>query len=401
MFYVVDLEIKLKHLRIAERAEKVSFSPIRNMLRKAEELKDSGYKIYNLSAGRPDFNTPDHIIEKTKKALDNGLVHYTSSEGTVSVRKAVCSYLEKKYKIHRLPEEVIITNGAIEANYIALQTILDPTDEVLLVEPVYPMYSGISNLAGANCINVPLREEEGFLLNPQNLEKYITNKTKAFILVSPNNPTGQYYDKNILGELAALAIKHNFYIVSDDIYCDILYDGLEFYSISNFKNMIERTIIIGSLSKTYAMDGWRVGYLVAPKEIISSATKIHQHIVSCPNTFVQIGAEEALTSSQESVIEMVEEYNRRRSLIMDFLDEYDIPYVKPRGAFYFFPNISKFGLSSQQFCDFLLEEAKVATVPGIAFGSTGEGYIRISYTLPLQDLKKALTEIGKALKKLS
>lgn len=294
----------------------------------------------------------------------------------------------------------MLLGGASQANYIATQTILNQGDEVLVPEPMYVYYSGWSYLGGAKCINFPIYEDDDFLINPIDLEKYITPKTKAIIITSPHNPIGQVYTKDCLQKVAKLAQKYNFYVISDDIYNRIFFDNVNYYNIASFDGMKERTLIIGSLSKTYAMDGWRVGYLIAPKEIISGAIKIHQHTLTCINTFVQYGEKVALTDSQECVERMVTEFNRRRLLILSYLDKMDIPYVRPKGAFYVFPNIKQFGLSSEEFCGFLLKEARVAVVPGNAFGQAGEGYIRIAFTVPYEVIEEGMERFKKVVGKL-
>jgi len=382
---------------LSERVKGIYPSKIREVMDKTKYLKSQGIEIIEFSIGRPDFDTPEHIKEAAKKALDRGLVHYTTSAGTSSLREVICERMKKDFQLKYEPEEIIITAGATEANYIATQTILNPGDEVLVPEPMYVYYNGWSFLGGAKTINFPLSiviREPGFL------EKYITNKTKLLILTSPHNPTGEVISKKSLEKIADLAIKHNFLVISDDIYNRILFDNVDYYSIASFDGMNERTLIIGSLSKTYAMDGWRIGYLIASKKIIKQALKMHQHILSCPNTFVQEGAKAALSGSQDCVVKMVEEFNRRRKLMMSYLDELGLTYAKPQGAFYVFPSIKKYGLSSKEFCEYLLEEAGVAVVPGDAFGKLSEGYVRLAYTTSFKNIEKGFKMIKAALDKL-
>jgi len=385
---------------IGERTKHISPSKIREVFNKVQELNNQGIKVTNLSIGRPDFDTPRHIKEITKQALDDGKVHYTSSVGILELREAICSRMKMDYNLEFNPADIIITGGASHANFIATQTILNPGDEVLVPEPMYVYYDGWTYLGGAKTVSFPLREEYDFLINTKDLEKYISDRTKAIILTSPHNPTGQVYDKDCLLGIAELAKKYNFYVISDDIYNKVLFDDIEYHSIASFERMKERTLIIGSFSKTYAMDGWRVGYLIAAPEIISGSIKMHQHTLTCINTFSQYGATVALTESQDCVSEMVAEFDRRRLLILSYLDQMNIPYVRPRGAFYVFPNISKFGMSSNEFCDFLLREAQVAVVPGDAFGKAGEGYIRIAYTIPYGEIQEGMEKIKEVIKKL-
>jgi aspartate/methionine/tyrosine aminotransferase len=382
---------------ISTRAKGIYPSKIREVMDKTKKLKNQGIEVIEFSIGRPDFDTPEHIKEATKIALDKGLVHYTASAGTLELREAIIDRLKEDSQLIFEPDEIIVTVGAAEANYIATQTILNPGDEVLIPEPMYVYYSGWSFLGGATTVNFPL---DIILKQPEDLERYITEKTKLIILTSPHNPTGKVISPQSLEKIADLAKKYNFLVISDEIYSKLIYDNVECISIAKFDYMRERTLIIGSLSKTYAMDGWRVGYLIAPKPLIEEALKIHQHILSCPNTFVQEGARVALNSSQECVGKMVQEFDRRRKLMMSYLDDLELPYDQPKGAFYIFPSIKKFGLSSKEFCNFLLAEARVAVVPGDAFGQLGEGHVRFAYTTSYENIEKGMEKVKSALEKL-
>ena len=382
---------------ISTRAKGIYPSKIREVMDKTKELKNQGIEVIEFSIGRPDFDTPKHIKEATKIALDKGLVHYTTSAGTLELREAIIYRLKEDSQLIFEPDEIIVTVGAAEANYIATQTILNPGDEVLVPEPMYVYYSGWSFLGGATTVNFPL---DLLLKQPEDLERYITEKTKLIILTSPHNPTGKVISRQSLEKIADLAKKYNFLVISDEIYNQLIYDNVECISIAKFEGMKERTLTIGSLSKTYAMDGWRVGYLIAPKPLIEEALKIHQHILSCPNTFVQEGARVALSSSQECVGKMVQEFDRRRKLMMSYLDDLELPYDQPQGAFYIFPSIKKFGLSSEEFCDYLLAEARVAVIPGDAFGQLGEGHVRFAYTTSYENIEKGMEKVKSALEKL-
>ena len=384
--------------KVSDRVKGINFSKIREMTSKAKKMKSEGMDIIELSQGRPDFDTPNHIIQATFKALKKGLVHYDLSAGTVALREAIAYRTKEDFNLNVDIDEIIVTVGASEANYLVTQTILDPGDEMIIPDPMYVYYPGFSFLGGAKTISVPL---DIILQEPEELEKYITKKTKLILLTSPHNPTGQIIPKKSLEIIADLAQKYNFFVISDDIYNKIIYEeDMNCISIANLKGMRERTFIIGSLSKTYAMDGWRVGYLIGPKSIIREALKMHQHILSCPNTFVQEGARIALTSSQECVEQMVKEFNRRRKLMMFYFDDMGISYKPPQGAFYVFPSIKQFGMNSEKFCDFLLNEARVAVVPGSAFGKLGEGYARFSYTADYENIEKAMERVKVALKKI-
>jgi len=339
-----------------------------------------------------------HIIKATEEALQNGLVHYDASAGTVSCREAIAYRIKEDFNLDIDVDQIIVTIGASEANYLATQTLLDPGDEMIIPDPMYVYYPGFSFLGGAKTVSVSL---DMILQQPEQLKQYITEKTKLILLTSPHNPTGQVIPKKSLEVIAKLAQKHDFYVISDDIYNRMIYEeDIEYISIAGLGNMESRTFMIGSLSKTYAMDGWRVGYLVGPKELMRQALKMHQHILSCPNTFVQEGARVALTSSQECVEEMVKEFNRRRKLMMSYFDELEIPYKPPQGAFYVFPDIKKYGMNSEEFCEYLLNKARVAVVPGSAFGKSGEGYVRFSYTTDYVLIKEAMERIKEELKYL-
>jgi len=385
---------------LSERIRGIGFSKIREMMAKVEAAKRKGTEITDLSIGRPDFDTPAHIKEAAAKALAEGKVHYTASAGTVGLREAIAHRFLEDYGLKINPAEVLVTTGAAEAIYIALMGVLNPGDEVLVPEPMYVYYPGYAFLGGARCVPVPLKEETQFLLKADDLEKFITDRTKVLILNSPHNPTGQVFLREDLESIARLARRRNILVAWDDIYNAMLYDGVEHFPIAKAPGMKERTLIIGSFSKTYAMDGWRIGYLIAPPEVITQALKLHQHIVSCPNTFVQVGAQAALTASQDCVRRMAAEFDRRRKVLMARLDEIGLPYVRPRGAFYVFPSVKKFGLTSARFADFLLEKARTAVVPGNAFGPQGEGYVRISYCAPVEEIEEGMDRVRSALAQL-
>ncbi len=320
------------------------------------------------------------------------------SAGTVSLREAIAYRIKEDFGLDIDIDEIIVTIGASEANYLVTQTMLDPGDEMIIPDPMYIYYPGFSFLGGATSVSVPL---DTIIQTPQRIEEYISEKTKMILLTSPHNPTGQVIPKQSLEVIAELAQRYHFYVISDDIYNKMIYDqDIEYINIASLTNMKEKTFIIGSLSKTYAMDGWRVGYLIGPKDLMKQALKLHQHILSCPNTFVQEGARIALTSSQVCVDEMVKEFDRRRKLMMSYFDELELPYKPPQGAFYVFPSIQKCGMNSEEFCDFLLNKARVAAVPGSAFGKLGEGYVRFSYTNDYDLIKEGMERMKAAIRQL-
>ena len=385
---------------IAERTNGIYPSKIREVLSKVDEYKKQGVHITDFSIGRPDFDTPEHVKKAAKDALDKGQVHYTASQGTRAFQEAVCYRLKEDFNLDFAPEDVIATVGASQAIYLAFQGILNPGDEVLAPDPMYTYYGGLAFLAGAKLIGVPTSDDDLFTPTAEKIARHITPKTKALLLTSPNNPTGQIIDKAEIFKIAELAAKHDFIVVADDIYNAIIYDDADYMPIAKAPGMKERTIVINSFSKTYAMDGWRIGSLIVPRALFPGIFKLQQHMISCPNTFVQVGAVAALTESQDCVKDMVKEFDRRRKLVMRHLDEMKIPYVRPRGAFYVFPDMRRYGMNSKDLALYLLSEARVAVVPGEAFGAAGEGHVRIALSTTYEEIENGLQRMVKALEKL-
>jgi len=389
----------MKNKWVSQKAEELKLSPIRKVFNKVGQLKNKGIKVSDFSIGRPFFDTPSVIKEETKKALDRGLVHYTESTGIIELRKAIVQRILVDKGVEYDPDEIIVTIGGTEGMFVAIQTLLSPGDEVIVPDPMYVYYKGWISLAGAKCIPLPLKEED-FSLDIEELNKKINSSTKMFLLNSPHNPTCSVLSRQNLEEIAKLSKKYDLFILSDEIYQRITYDNHQALSIASLPQMKERTVISDSLSKTYAMDGWRIGYLAAPREIISRIAKLHQHAISCPNTFIQWGVTAALNQDQKCVEDMVKEFARRRELTISYLDKMKIPFVKPKRAFYVFPSIREFNLSSEKFADYLLGEARVAVVPGNAFGNSGEGYIRLSFSPSYEEIERGLQRVEKAIKKL-
>lgn len=386
----------MQNLKVSKRVESIGINKIREMTNKSNKMKSEGIDIIELSQGRPDFNTPKHIIEATEVAIKKGLVHYDLSAGTVSLREAISYRIKKDFNISVDIEEIIVTIGASEANYLITQAILEPGDEIIIPNPMFVYYPGYSILVGAKTISLPL---DIIIQEPEKIEEYISNKTKAILITSPHNPTGQVIPKKSIEVIAQLAQKYNFFVISDDIYYKMIYEkNIDYINIGSLPDMKERTFIVGSFSKTYAMDGWRVGYLAGPKDLIKQILRLHQHILGCPNTFIQEGARVALLSSQKCVEQMIRELNNRRKLMMSYFDDLSIPYKPPQGAFYVFPFIKKYGMNSEEFCNFLLNKARVAVVPGNAFGKLGEGYVRFSYTSKFNLIKEGMERIKNALR---
>ena len=385
---------------LADRTEHIKLSSIREVAAKIEHAARQGLGITNFAAGRPDFDSPAHVKQAAQQAMADGWVHYAKSIGIDALREAVSRRLAQDFNINIDPDRIIITLGSTEAMFVALQTILNPGDEVLVPQPMYVYYEGWISLGGASLVPVPLTGREGFLLKAAHIQPKLSPRTKALIINSPHNPTGQVFEENDLLEIAALAAEQDFYVICDDIYNYLLYDDARHFPLAAAPGLESRSIMIGSLSKTYAMDGWRVGYLAGPQAVIDGALKIHQYAVGCANTFVQFGAQAALDGPQKVVREMLAEFDRRRLFMLSCLDDLAIPYVRPRGAFYVFPDISRFGLSSKAFSDYLFDKAQVAVVPGEAFGPGGEGHVRMAYCIPFEEVEHGMERMRRAIENL-
>jgi len=389
----------MKNKWVSQKVEELKSSPIRKVFNKVAQLKSKGIEVIDFSIGRPFFDTPYTIKEETKRALDKGMVHYTGSTGILELRNAIVQRILIDKGVKYDPDEIIVTIGGTEGMFVAIQTLLSPGDEIIVPDPMYVYYKGWINYAGAKCIPLPLKEGD-FSLDIEGLKKNINSSTKMILINSPHNPTGSVFSRQNLEGIAKLSKEYDLFILSDEIYQRITYDNCKAISIASFPQMKERTIISDSFSKTYAMDGWRVGYLAAPREIINQIAKLHQHIISCSNTFAQIGAITALNQSQQCVEDMFAEFTRRRELTINYLRKMKLPFITPKGAFYVFPSIKEFSISSEEFANYLLEEARVAVVPGNAFGNAGEYYIRLSFSPSYEEIESGLKRMEKAIRKL-
>lgn len=379
----------------ADRLENVVLGQIRAVAEKARELESAGKDVIHLEIGEPDFTTPKHIVEAAQDALAAGEVHYAPNRGIVQLRETISKKLKAENGINADPNtDILITQGAAEALSIAFFAHCNPGDEVLIIEPSFASYANLAHLVGAIPVSVPTREENNWVVDPKELLKAITSKTKMILINSPCNPTGAVYPKEVLEKIAEYSIKHDLLVVADEIYEKITYQEDSHFSIGSLKGMEDRTITINGFSKAYAMTGWRLGYVVANKELITNMLKVHQYGVTCVPTFTQFGANVAYTEkekSEQSVLEMTEAYKRRRDIVYEGLSNIEgITTSLPEGAFYAFPNISKFKLTSAEFSERLLTEAGVATVPGSVFSAVGEGYIRISFATSEENLKEAM-----------
>ncbi|NIN51807.1 MAG: aminotransferase class I/II-fold pyridoxal phosphate-dependent enzyme [Nitrososphaeria archaeon] len=356
--------------------------------------------LVSLALGDPDFSTPLHIRDAAKKAVDEGFTHYTHSAGLPELREAISEKLSRENGIEASPDEIIVTAGGEEAMHVTVQALIDIKDEVLIPDPCYH-FDKIVRLAGGSPVSVPLKEENKFEINPEDIESRITPRTKMLVLISPNNPTGSMISKNTLDEIGKIVKKHDLLMISDECYEKIVFDGRKHYSIGSLPNMKEQVITINSFSKTYAMTGWRIGYLAADKSIANVIQKAHYYSLICVNAMAQKAALAALTGPQNPVKSMVEEYSRRRNLMINGLNSIGgIKCIKTAGSFWAFPNVKAFGMSSLNFSKYLLTNAKVAVFPGSAFGMAGEGYLRFSFSYPQETIKEALGRIRDALEKL-
>ncbi len=375
---------------LAKRSLAVEWSGIRVMFALADEIPD----VVNLGIGQPDFDTPPFIIEAGKKALDEGYTRYPPAKGFRDVREAIAEKVARENGIRADPDqEIFVAVGAMQVVFNTVLHLVEPGDEVIVLDPGYDYYSQI-RLFGGVPVPVEVREENLFKVDPLDIKKAITKKTKLIILNSPSNPTGAVLDEDQLREVAALSQKHHIFVLSDEPYEHILFDGKKHISIASFDGMKELTITAYTLSKSYAMTGWRVGYAVAPKFIIDEMEKIMEHMVSGVTAMAQRAALAAITGPQDCVKEMVEKYASRREIVYRGLNDIEgISCVLPEATFYAFPNISRIGLSSWDLARFLVREHKVALVPGSIFGDKGEGYLRLSFAASEAQLKEGLARI--------
>lgn len=380
---------------ISKRAGFVPWSGVRRMFNLAQKYEN----VINLTVGEPDFDTPKHIVEAAIEAMRKAYTHYTPNAGLMVFREAVAEKVKKENGIDADPEtEVMATVGAMGALSLAMLAIIDRGDEVLIPDPGFPSYKAQVILAGGHPVPYLLEEEDDFSIRVEKIEKLVTRRTKAIILNTPSNPTGTVLDEKVLRCISELAIEKDLIVISDEAYEAITYDGVKHVSIASLPDMKERTISIFTLSKTYAMTGWRIGFAVANKEIIGQMTKLQEHVSAHPSSISQMAAVAALRGEKSHVEMMVKEYSERRELVLKGLEETPkIKCLKPQGAFYVFPNIKEFKMSSEQFAMQMLEKARVVLVPGTAFGDNGEGYIRISYATSKEKLAEALKRIKDAL----
>jgi len=382
--------------RIADHVRTIPRSGIRDFFEIVQSMKE----VISLGIGEPDFVTPWHIRESAIYSLEKGRTGYTSNLGAPRLRRAIAAYVENHFSVGYNPhDEIIVTVGVSEAIDLALRALLNPGDEVLHHEPCYVSYSPSILLAGGVPVAVATRAEDEFTLRAADLEKAITPKTRVLMLNFPTNPTGAVMPQEELKKIAALAVKHDLVVLSDEIYSELTYDEVPHHSIAALPGMKERTVFLHGFSKAFAMTGWRIGYACGPADIIEAMMKIHQYSILCAPVMAQEAAFEALERGQRSMERMREEYRLRRNLIVTSLNEAGIPCHLPKGAFYVFPDIRGTGMTSKDFALKLLEEKKVAVVPGTAFGPSGEGYVRCSYATALDQIKIAVERISDFVRK--
>ena len=378
---------------------------IKNMpssgIRKFFDVANMMENAISLGVGEPDFETPWHVREAAISSLEKGHTSYSSNTGMIELRRAISDYLNEKYSIIYDPEhQILVTIGASEGIDISLRAIVNPGDEVLVVEPSYVSYKPCVSMCGGVPVPITTYEENDFKVTPAELESKITPKTKAIILPYPNNPTGGIMEIDDLAAISKVIIEHDLFVISDEIYSELTYET-KHVSIASLPGMYERTVVLNGFSKAFAMTGWRLGYACGPEELIFNMNKIHQYIAMCAPTPSQYAGIEALTSEQreEDIAVMRDAYNERRRVMVDGFRQMGLSCFEPRGAFYVFPCIKKTGMTSNEFCEKLLYDEKVAVVPGNAFGESGEGFVRCSYAYSIENIERALYRIWTFVKK--
>jgi aspartate/methionine/tyrosine aminotransferase len=388
-------------MKLSEKMARLGTETAFQVLAQAQALEAKGKDIVHLEIGEPDFDTPQNIRDAATRALNKGYTHYCNSQGIVPLRVEIAKEMARARGVPVEPERVIVTPGAKPIMFFSILALLDKGDEAIYPNPLYPIYESMINFAGARAVPIPLREELDFRFDVDELKSKVTPRTKLIILNSPHNPTGGVLEEDDIRAVAEVAQKHNITVFSDEVYEHIVYEGKPF-SIASLPGMLDRTILLHGFSKTYAMTGWRLGFAVMPRELVEPVVRLITNSVSCTAPFIQYAGIEALTGPQDTVPRMVNEFKKRRDLIVDGLNQ--IPGIscrRPKGAFYVFPNIKKLKVDCNRFADYLLNEAGVAALPGTHFGKYGEGYIRLSYATSSENIKKGLERIKGAAEKIA
>ena len=387
-------------MELNQNLKKIKPSGIRKLFDLAQNRKD----IISFGIGEPDFTTPDHVREAAKRAIEEGYTHYTPNAGYADLREALAQKLANFNHIEAKPEELVVTSGGTQALFSSFYTLLNPGDELIIPDPGFLIYGSQVFLAGGEPVFLPIREENHFQIDANELKGLITEKTKAILLNSPSNPTGIVIKKEILEEVAQIAKERDLFVISDELYEDILFDGREHVSIASFPGMKERTISIFGFSKSYAMTGWRIAYLTCPEYLVKEMVKIQQNTAVCPNSVTQRAVLYGLQNpkqTNDSINKMCAAYQERRDVIMEGFKEIEgFECLPPEGAFYAFPNITGTGKSSEELSMYLLEKYGVVTVPGNAFGQYGEGYLRFSFATSVDMIKEGIDKIKEGIKNL-
>lgn len=383
-------------MKLASRMDIIPFQRIRKIVEEVTRRERLGEKIIHLEIGRPDFDTPSHIKDAAIKAISDGKVHYTSNYGILELRNAISEKFKTDNGLEYDPlNEIIVTIGATEGIFLSMMAVLNPGDEVIIPDPSFPCYAQCANMIEAKPIMLPLKQENDFEPQVDELKAKINSKTKMIVLNTPHNPTGAVYSDKTINQIAKLADENDLFVLADEIYEKNIYDGFQHFSIAAVPGIRNRTITLNGFSKSHCMTGWRLGYLASDKKVIDGLIRIHQYSTVCATSFAQHGAVAALTQSQESVWKMGQEFSRRRTMVVDRLQNMDgLSVFKPKGAFYVFINIEKLGMSSHKLGTYLLDEACIAVVPW------GDRHIRISYANSYENLEKAMDNMEAALKKL-
>ncbi|MGM0640054.1 MAG: aspartate aminotransferase [Thermotogota bacterium] len=380
-------------MNLSEKIKSVEPSITLALNAKAIELEQKGEDIIKLTAGEPDFNTPEEIVEAAYTALKEGKTKYTASSGIIELREKIAKYISKRTNNEYGPKNVVATNGGKQALFNVLMAITNPGDEIMVLDPSWVSYEAQIKMTGGEPVHVPLDFENGFQPDKNKIERYITPRTKAILINSPNNPTGMIYSKEALKDIADIAKANELLVISDEVYELLVYDGTH-YSISSFEGMKERTVIINAFSKTWAMTGWRIGYAVGPEELMSQIGKIQSHSTSNVSTPTQYAA---LKAFDVDVYPMFQEFKKRRDYVASRLDKMTLKFNKPKGAFYFFISVDEFGYNDKEFAEKLLSDVGLAVVPGSGFYK--KGFIRISFATSQENLEKALNRLEKFIEK--
>jgi aspartate aminotransferase len=385
---------------VSERLSQLKPSPTLEITAKAKALKAQGVDVIGFGAGEPDFDTPAHIKQALYSAVEDGFIYYTPAPGIPELRAAIAEKLKRDNRIDYASDEVIVTPGAKQALFEAIMALLNPGAEVLIPQPHWVSYVPMTQIAGAKAVTLPLKKDRGFKLAAKDIYNYATDRTKLLILNSPSNPTGAVLDKKDLQAIADVCIKKDLFVISDEIYEHIIYDA-DHASIGSLPEMKERTVTVNGFSKAYSMTGWRLGYAAAPRGIIKLMSNLQGHSVSNATSFVQKAGVAALKESQDCVVEMVSEFRRRRDRIVELLCEIPgVDCLMPEGAFYVFADFSGIEKNSIKLAGKLLDEAKVAVIPGVAFGETGEGFLRLSYATGMDKIEEGIERIKKAVRRI-